>query len=394
MASITELRTKREKLLLDARALLTSDNVTTEQRVNAEKMIADAEATKRDIDNLTAIESATCTEPGSARSKRGAGLDFDNRTPAERRAATNHALRTFLTRGADHSQIESRDLTIAADGSATIPTGIAQPRVALKSSGAIYDLVRKFPTQNGEPMTIPLWNDVTNSWVLNSAPVTVTDPSVTGGSLSVDLIRRNPVLVDNSYILDVSFDVVTMVEEGFDMTYRLTVANWITNGNGSNVKSIITTNTNSYETLAAGVLAYKDLTKAISQVDPSYLLGAAWSMSQTTLAESVMDIEDSNGRPIFLNFLDGGTSGFVGTLLGYPVKQNPFMPAVATGNVAVQFGNFDQGYTLREVAPGIRIENSSIPFMTTDKTAIVAFARVSGQLTDAGTHPLVNIEIQ
>lgn len=389
MPTIQELRTKREKLLIDARGILSADSPTTEQRVNAERMIADATALKSDIDNLSAID----TEMSSTSTRSKAGVQTEARSIEERREATNAALRTYLTRGASRADIDRRALTISADGSAIIPTGVSQPVVAAKSAGAVYDLVHKFKTQNGEPTSIPLWNDTANSWVLNSASVTTTDPSITNVTSNVDTIRRNPVLINNDLIQDTGFDLLSFVEQGFNQTYQLTLANWITNGNSSNVASILTSNTNTFTTATSGTVVYNDLLGVLGSVDPIYQIGAAWQFSNSSLATTILKIEDSNGRPLFLPFLDGGNSGFSGSIFGFPVKLNPYMPTAAAGHTFAQFGSFDAGYTLRECAPGIRIEQSTIPYMTSDQTVIVGFARVSGVFTDAGTHPLCNVVV-
>jgi HK97 family phage major capsid protein len=386
MANIAEIRTQREKLLLDARAILQS-GPTTEQRVNAEKMISDAAGLLRHIENLTAIDGLA-----SHSSARSTALPVD--APADRRAAVNAALRTFLRAKNNRtalSNVDTRALTFATEASVILPIDVAAPVMAQKSAGAVYDVVRKIKTQTGDPIRIPLFNATGDSMVLNSTAISTTDPSLASITNQTDICRINPVLIDNALINDTTFDLVNLVETGFRQSYALSSANFITNGNGSNVQSIVSGNTNTVTSAASGVIGYGDLLAAIAVLDPAYQINAMWSFSNLTLAQTILNIKDTANRPIFLPFLDGGNSGFNGTLFGFPVKLNQFLPAVAASSTSIQFGDFMQGYTYREVDPGLRIEVSDIPFLTQDQTVVVGFARVGGSVTDAGTHPMVNV---
>jgi HK97 family phage major capsid protein len=78
---------------------------------------------------------------------------------------------------------------------------------------------------------------------------------------------------------------------------------------------------------------------------------------------------------------------------------NPFQPAVATGNVAIQFGDFNAGYTFREVLPGVVIKKSSDRFIELNALGIFAFARVGGAVTNPGsvvantTQPVISLTV-
>jgi HK97 family phage major capsid protein len=108
----------------------------------------------------------------------------------------------------------------------------------------------------------------------------------------------------------------------------------------------------------------------------------------------VIGLSDSNGRPLFLPFDGGGAAGFVGSILGKPVKLVTQMPAVATSNVAVYLGDFKAGYTFRQQNPGLAIVRLNELYMAGYETGFVGFARCGGLATDAGTHPIVGITIK
>ena len=386
--TIKEIQEKRTKLLLDAQAIMSASDVDAEKRTSASKMFADANALKADIEMLSSIEEETRSFSNGSIPRGNASETIgtaETRSREERRVATNKALRSFL-RG---EKFETRDLTVAADGAVTIPVGVTDPKIALKSAGSVYDLVGKLKTDTGEAVKVPFLNDTAQGFVLNSASITTTDPTVSGVTVSIDDIRMNPILIENSLIKDVGFDLVGFVEKATQTRYQRTVANWITNGNSSNVGALtgITAGITGATTL---VLKYADLSNLKNTLDPAYQPGACWVYNTATqgLVENILD---SNGRPIFLNFTDGGESGFIGTLFGYPVKINPYQPSIGVGAQFIQFGNFEQGYTFREVNPGIVLKQTDQRYIELNKLGFVAFARVGGAVTDAGTHPVLTL---
>lgn len=399
-----EMIDKATKLMIDARSIMSGEKVTAEQRVQVDAMLADANALRADARRIEQMEldfksnrSIPRGNPGDA----DAVVSEDSRSKDERREATNKALRQWL-RG---ETFEKRDLTVASDG-IFIPTAVLDTKVALKSPGNVYDIVQKLRTATGEPVVVPLINDTTNTFVLNSSNISTTDPSVSSVTISIDDLRMNPVLIDNSLLQDSAFDLATYMYEAATMRYGWAMGTYITQGDGNNIKGLntITSNVTSSSNSA---LTYSDFTGLLAQLEPAYQDGAVFTMTNNTLANQVLNIKDTNGRPIFLPFLDGGESGFAGTIFGYPVKINQYLQNFGTaGNIVVQFGNFEAGYTLREVVPTVTASfpgASTLPglpvvmrrlgerYAELNKTGFVAFARVGGATTDAGTHPIWNL---
>jgi HK97 family phage major capsid protein len=405
--TIKELREKRAKLLIDARAIMTGDNVTAEQRQSAAAMLADANQIKSDIEMMETLETETrSTSNGSIPRSQPGGAEgetyIETRSREERRRAANRELRKFFTNesGAATRGIERRDLTVGSNGSVMIPVGVTDPKEALVSYGSIYDVVGKLRTTTGEAVKIPYLNDTSNLFVLNSAGITTTDPGTGGVTSQVDDIRMNPILVEYSLIQDVDFDLVSYIERICSTRYLRSVSKWITLGNTSNVAGL--TAAGGYLTgLTANttlVTKYVDFTGLLAALDPAYAIGACFVMSNATLANQVLNILDSNNRPIFLPFNDGGQSGFVGTIMGYPVKLTPYQPSVGVGNIYIQFGNFEAGYTFREVgmpdsaAPGripgqgtVMLRRLDERYAELNKVGFVAFARVGGSITNPGS---------
>jgi len=401
---IQQKQEQRSKLLFDAHAIMSGENVTAEQRTNVDKMLADANDLKADIERLKSLEAFAAEQRSSGQIPRGnpgtaepSAQPEDTRSPEVRRAGANKALRHFLTSEKHEAfGFEKRDLGVAANGGVMIPVGVTDPKVAMKSFGSLYDIVGKLRTSTGEAVKVPFLNDVANGFVLNSTAITTTDPATSGVTISIDDIRMNPILIENSLIQDVSYDLVGFIENATRSRYQRTLASWLTTGNTSNVQGMTAGYATGVTANTTLVTKYVDFTALLAALDPAYAIGANFVMSNATLANNVLNILDGNGRPIFLPFNDGGISGFAGTIFGYPVKLNPYQPANATGNIFIQFGNFEQGYTLREVDAGPGLSNT-IPgygnimlkraderYIELNKVGFLAFARVGGAATNAG----------
>lgn len=382
-----ELREKRAKLIADAQTLMTGEHVDAEVRNKVQEMLANADSMQAVIAQAEAEEHSAAEQRGQRMQLPNPGEHADTETPEERSKQVAESFRSYLATG----KVEARDLTVTADG-VLIPTSVAAPVIAQKSAGQIYDVIGKMNTSTGAPVKVPLLNDAANGFALNSTEAATNDPAVTGVTISVSDYRSNPVLLDNSLLQDSAFDLASFVVKSIYSRYQRDVSKFVTLGDGSNIGALsgITAGVTS---AASGVIGYADFVSMVTALDPAYAANACWTMSNATLG-AVLKIVDGNQRPIFVPFTDGANSGFVGQILGFPVRINQYLPAVAAGNVAVQFGDFREGYTLREVQPGIVVRRLTERYAELNKTGIVAFTRLGGAVTDAGTHPVISLTIK
>lgn len=405
-----ELREQRAKLLTNAQVIMSGENVTAEQRTNVDKMLADANTLLADAQRIEQLDSLTNqrSQHNIPRGQPGAGENepaADTRSWRERRAAANRALRSILgvTDSASAAEararaIESRDLTVSTNGGVMIPVGVTDPRIALQAYGSLYDIIGKLKTVTGEAMKVPYLNDTANLFVLNSAAITTTDPSNNGVTSQIDDIRMNPILIEYSLIQDVGFDLVGYIEKACQTRYLRTWSKWAALGNGSNVAGVIAGYAGGVTSNTTLVTKYADFTNLLAALDPAYAVGACFVMNNNTLATQVLNVVDSNQRPIFLPFNDGGISGFAGTIFGIPVKISQYHPNVGSGNAYIQLGNFEAGYVAREIttpdaaapgrAPGegtIMLRRLDERYAELNKVGFVAFARVGGVVTNPGS---------
>jgi HK97 family phage major capsid protein len=119
-------------------------------------------------------------------------------------------------------------------------------------------------------------------------------------------------------------------------------------------------------------------------------------MNNATLGLTI-GMVDSQGRPLFIPDYGDASQGFVGRILGRPVRLVTQMDNVATGGVAVQFGDHSQAYAFRQVNPGLGILRLNERYAAGFQVGFVAFARVGGISKRVNTtvpSPLLNITIK
>jgi HK97 family phage major capsid protein len=106
--------------------------------------------------------------------------------------------------------------------------------------------------------------------------------------------------------------------------------------------------------------------------------GAGWMMSRATMG-SVRQLKGAEGY-LFQTY---ATEGMVGSLLGYPVFENPYVAAQGTGVKSVLFG--DMGAFITRSVGGVEIVRSDEAYFLSDQIAWRATIRLDGDLGGGGS---------
>ncbi len=380
--NIADLREKRSKLLADMTELSAGNELNAEARTKFDAMDADLRAIDEDIKRAERVNALN-----ESRAKQSERPGIENPREEEVRSSFLNYLRT--------GEVEKRDLTSAANGAVVVPTLFDKDVVsAQKSYGEIYNLVDRMETDNGSSIQMVLSNDTTNGLtsVTVGTDAAETDPSFTGATLSVGNYTTGIVKVDNGLLMDSGFDLDAFIRDKFAQRFFRGASNLIVNG-GTNVASLLTAYSAGITTGTVNVVKYLDLVAAMTTLDPSYQANSVWTMSNAGLA-AILSIVDSSNRPVFLPGYGSADQGFIGSILGRPVKLVTQMPTVATGNVPIQYGDFKSAYTFRQQRPGVFIQRLNEKYTTAFETAFVGFARVGGVATNAGVAPVVGVNIK
>ncbi|GAB6612858.1 MULTISPECIES: phage major capsid protein [Bacillus] len=94
--------------------------------------------------------------------------------------------------------------------------------------------------------------------------------------------------------------------------------------------------------LATNVIAIEELLDLYNSMNPAYIGGAVWVVSRQTFNMIAKLKNDKNGEYYLVR--DVAETGPVFKLFGQPVLINDTMPAPETGQRAVLFANFSEGY--------------------------------------------------
>jgi len=393
MNTLKDLREKRNKVIADASALMQGD-VTAEKRSQFDAMLADVTVMDGDIARLDSVEKFQAEQRAFVPARPNPGESNDPEERAEvRNARQKAAFRKFLATG----QIETRDLTVANTGAVAIPQAF-DPQVieALKSYGELYTLVDVVKTDNGDPMKVVLDDDTANGLtsVTVGTDASELDPTLTSKLLQVDTFTTGAIKVDNGLLSDSGFDIDSWVKDRFAQRFFRGASSLIYSGDSGNVASLSAAYTAGLTSVTVNTLKYADFATAIGILDPAYQPNAVWAVNNATLGY-IAGMSDSNNRPLFLPNYGDASQGFVGTILGKPVKLITQMPNVATGNVAVYFGDFKKAYRFRQQNPGLAVIRLNERYAASYETGFVGFARVGGITIAPNTSnpPLIAITI-
>lgn len=276
---------------------------------------------------------------------------------------------------------------------------------AQKAWGQLIGVVHKEGTPSGAPQKVALDDDTANSLHESGEPasITETDPTISSTLLNTDILDTGIVKVTIQELQDSAFDIDAFIRNKFGKRYFRGLTAKITNGSTSgNIEKILSANVGATTTTAGGTsIDYDDLVNLYSSLDPAYRANATWVMNSNTAA-LLLAVKDSLGRPLYV---PSPSSDSFDELLGKPVVFNQSAPDVGSGVVGpIQFGDFQQGYLLREVKPaGVDFSNGDMPglaiirlnerFMDTLEVGFIGYVRAGGLITDAGTHPIQTLKM-
>lgn len=394
-----ELQDKRNKLLADAQAIVLKADVTAEDRSTFDTMLADVATVEADIQRMEALESRAGSIP---RPVPGAGVD---ETPEARAKAEKRAFADFVVRGI-HAP-EQRDLTTASNSAGQFVPQAFYPQIieAMKLWGDMVNVVRKVESDNGAPTKYATVNDTANLFYEvgeNTAAATDgsmgTDPTIAGGLLSTSMLTRQPIIVSFAELQDSAFDLDAFVKNVIGKSYFRGLSSLIVNGSTSgNIGSVLALASGAVYTTVPGAsdtdqteIQYPDITALWSKLDPAYLPNATWLMNNTTKGY-LLGVRDTLGRPLYI---PAPNAGAFDTLLGAPVRLVQALPNRVAGAMPILFGDFEQGYLLKTVKPGLAVMRLNERYAEKLSVGFVPYARCGGVLTDAGTHPIVGMKVK
>lgn len=347
---LNQLQETRNKLMTDAGAILRSEAPTTEQLAQADAILADASALEQRIGKLKAIEAHEDEQRSFKPAERPV---IETSSTNGLRTRAGKALRSWMLN--DGTASEYRDiLTTSTSGAAVIPQ-IMNPELvtALRDFAPVLSIVdNRVTNNNGAPMKMSLVNYTSTVLpvVTEGTAFPEIDPTFTSTVVNVDKLG-GIVKLSAEELADSNFDLPSWLRDQWANVFGVSLENYCTNGNGSNIAGFLSLAGNGGTSAVAGAIAYPDIAALYGSVTSAYSRNGIFQMSTSTRAY-LMGLVSTTGTPIF----DANPQGdpFT-TIFGKKIVINDSLPTVAAGHKAILFGDFNKGYLFRtDGAPEIK----------------------------------------
>ena len=289
-------------------------------------------------------------------------------------------LRAIATGEKRRAQFEIRALASAA---ATVPVTFADfVVVALTEGNPIYDGANKLRTTTGEQITLPrVTANQTAAFVTEGSTITPADPTISSITLYANKIA-SLTLLSNELVRDAGFDILGTVGRQAGAQIAFVAGSAMTLGTGTvQPQGFVSAATGLSTAVKAGTVSATffdalDLATVLYTLNPSYRnTNTVWHAS-TTAVSKLRKLQDLNGQFVFQPALAAGQPD---TLMGYRLKENVHMAAVASASKSVAIIH-EPSYYVRELP--IEVASSQDYLFNTNQTALRTLYGVDGNIPD------------
>jgi HK97 family phage major capsid protein len=409
--TIKELREKRAKILTEARERLDQINTNTDEARTSElegqhdTAMAEYDRLGTQIEREERLAQAEQRETEQRERLRPKGKDVEARGQGEDDDTIEyrHVFAKVICGGLDDlsqeeravlrqgvAKFEQRAQTAGTTtaGGYTVPTELAAfIDKAMKDWGPMYDedICTVITTGSGNPMKIPTVDDTASTAVAHTEATALTDDGskdVVFGQKSLDAFAFDTEFLRWSWELD--SDSIFSMESLLgallgERTGR--IANLqLTTGTGSGAPNgVVVASSLGKTAVSATAITADELMEFQHSVNSAYRRSpkCRWMFADTTLL-AIRKLKDGQGN--YLWQMGDVKTGAPDVLLGKPYSINDDVPAIATGNKAVIFGDFSRYYVRKVGAPIIGVLRERFwPDM-----GIAGLIRFDGELGQAG----------
>ncbi len=379
---ITELRSKSQKIAVQARELL--DTITDENRSEKE---AEFDRMMSESDDLA--KRAERAEKAESRAR-----EFDS--PVTEILAGNV---TVEGRGEDSAEVEARAYrsflrgevrALAtkpdADGGYTVPATLQAELIkAMKAFGPLNEggPVRYISTSGGGTISFP-----TTDYTGQDAPAIAEnaqagEAGLTFGqvSLGAHKITSGIFRVSNELLADSAIDVAGEVNTAIAEIMGRKLNKLFTTGSGEGeARGIVTAAQVGVTAASATAIAFDEIIRLIHSVDPAYRSSPNFGlMFSDNFLQAVRLLKDNEGRYVWT---PSTVEGAPDRVAGKSFWINQAMAPIATGNVVALAGDFSKFAVRRAGAMSVKVLTER--YADYDQTAFVAFGRADSNLLAPG----------
>ena len=282
--------------------------------------------------------------------------------------------------------IEQRAGIAGLAGGVTIPTALASEiEIALKTYGGMFEAGTIINTSHGGDLIMPTINDTSAKATIVSEYDQSTKRAPSFGSVTLKAYTyRTPIIpVSQTLIQDSAFNLDAVLTSLLGDSFSRGVNEQLTTGDGTGKPTGIVTAATACTTQAAATsIKLDDIIDLIKSVNSAYARNGKFMFNRNTLWE-LAKIKDQTGRYIWQ---DSARDGTPATLFGKQYILNDDMADIGAGNASVLFGDLSK-YKIRMVKSFsvVRLNELLAEYLS---IGLFGFARVDGNLLDAGTNPI------
>jgi HK97 family phage major capsid protein len=275
-----------------------------------------------------------------------------------------------------------------AGGGFTVPDELMRSiEVALLTYGGMRQAATILRTATGAALPIPTVNDTTQTGVILSENTQVANQDVVFAQLVLDAYKYSSkqVLVSVELLQDSAVPLGQMLGTLLgERIGRITNTHFTVGTGTAQPMGIVPAATVGFTapTGQATSWTYASMVELEHSVDPAYRRNGTWMMADSSLKKT-KQLVDTQGRPLWAASIQTGAPD---TLLGYPVIINQDVAAMAANAKSVVFGDLSK-YLIRDVL-GVTLLRLEERYADFHQVAFLAFARMDGDLLNAGTNPV------
>jgi HK97 family phage major capsid protein len=301
------------------------------------------------------------------------------------RMSDNDILRA-MARGEIRSHTFERralDSTTSTKGPETVPQDfLSTVQAKLLTTGPMLDgsVVNLLNTNSGNDIKVPVEQTrMAGTAVAQGATFAVSDPTFANITLRAHKIGTL-VVASRELVEDTGIDLQGFLGGQIGVALGTAANSLLTLGTGTVQPNGIVTAAGTAAAVTggtgvSGAFTADNLISLLHSVDSLYAAqpGAGFMMSRATMG-AVRSLKGAEGY-LFQTY---AAEGMVGSLLGYPVYENPYVAAIANNAKSVLFG--DIGSYLTRIVGGIEITRSDEAYFLSDQIAWRATLRLDGDL--------------
>ena len=301
------------------------------------------------------------------------------------------AFSDYLLNGASGISQESRG-AIERAGIAGLAGGLIIPKtlaseieVALKSYGGMFEAASIITTSHGGDLILPTINDTEAKATIVSEYDQSTRRAPSFGSVTLKAYTyRTPIVpVSQELLQDSAFNLDALLSTLLAESFARGINADLTNGTGTGKPTgVVNAAVDSGAKPAAASITLDNIIDLIKSVNSAYARNGKFMFNRNTLWE-LAKIKDQSGRYIWHESTRDGSPA---TLFGKEYILNDDIADIGAGNTSVLFGDFSK-YKIRMVQNFrvVRLNELLAEYLS---IGLFGFARVDGNLLDAGTNPI------